>query len=213
MNKISSIIVGVLAVAALIVGVVAYNKTPTTLIGSAGAPGIQGPRGEQGVPGRDGKDGVTKVITQVVKEPMTLGALSSPDIPSPYISVGGLATYSYKSSLITASTTACVIQGPAATTSIEYSGVQITTATSTATTWTFAQSTDRWLGSTTPIVASFPLASGAQGSFAFHASTTQSVASGGILAPSNWLVWTVAGTSISDSTKLNGTCSAQLKVL
>lgn len=209
MNKITNIIIGTVAVVALVLGGIEVTKTPDKTLGAQGATGPQGPRGEQGIQGPVGPRGPQGPAG--VSAPK-LGALSGPDLPYPYIGVGGVQTYSAKTALITASTTVCAIQGPSSTSSIEYSGVQITTATSTATTWTFAQSTDRFLGSTTPIVASFPLASGAQGSFAFHASTTQSVATGGILSPNSWVVWTVAGTSISDATKLNGTCSAQFKV-
>jgi len=112
MNKVTSLIVGVLATGALIVGVVAYNKTPSVIVG---AKGEQGPRGEQGPAGRDGKDGVTKVVTQVVEKPasQTLGAVSTLDgVSNPYVKINNLEIYNYYQPMIATSSVLCSIQNP-----------------------------------------------------------------------------------------------------
>lgn len=112
MNKVTSLIVGVLATVALIVGVVAYNKTPSVLVG---AKGEQGPRGEQGPAGRDGKDGVTKVVTQVVEKPasQTLGAVSTLDgIFYPYVKIADSREYYWNTAFSATSSVVCSIQNP-----------------------------------------------------------------------------------------------------
>ena len=210
-NKITSLAIGAVAVLALIFGATSYFGTPEVqsvpqvVKGPQGERGPAGPQGPVGPVGPRGPAGTSEKV----------GALTGPDIPYPYISVGGVATYFSRGALQTATTTPCAIATPPATSTLMYSGVNITTATSTATTWTVAWSTSPYLGSTTPLAAAFSLASGAQGSFDVVASSTATAANsvGGILPPNSYLVWTVAGTRPADSTKLNGTCQAEFRAI
>ena len=150
--------------------------------------------------------GTTKVIEQ------KLGAVSGPDMPFPYISVGGLAEYSSRISTTGASTTPCAIQSPASTSTLVFTALQITTASSTATTWTAATSTTAF-ATTSPIVPNFSLGSGAQGSFVAATSTSVANASGPTMAPNTWVVWGLAGIGNLTSDKLVGSCSAKFRVL
>ena len=88
-------------------------------------PGSVGPQGPQGPSGQ------------------TVGALSSPDIASPYFSFGGVRSWGYSMPFQDATSTICTFQSPAATSSLEFASIEITTATSTASFFEIAQSRDR----------------------------------------------------------------------
>lgn len=153
--------------------------------------------------------GGTRVIEN--KNP---GALTGPDISSPYLSVGGVREEYRHQTLATATTTPCAIQSPAATSTLNYAALRIDTATSTATTWTLAKATSAY--ATTTKLAGFSLGSGAFGTM--NASTTPSTSTTiiddtNVIAPNTYLVWGVAGTIISDATKLNGVCQAKFTVI
>jgi hypothetical protein len=72
---------------------------------------------------------------QVPQDHKPLGALSSPDIASPYLAWGGVRTWNQRTDgMNAASTTNCSIQAPAATSSIRVAGARYTTSTTTAST-------------------------------------------------------------------------------
>ena len=201
MNTTLNKVIGIVATIALIVGVVAYNKAPKTIVG---AQGPQGPKGEsvRGPQGPAGKDGVTTVVTK-------LGAVASPDIPSPYISWGGVAEYRAFAALKTATTTPCAIQTPAATSTFSFASFKVTTGTSTdATIWTIATSTTAF--ATTTLVGTFSLPAGATGEFAATSGATLITAP---LLPNSWVVFGVAGTKPAGSSTLLGTCSAGFRLI
>ncbi len=132
----------------------------------------------------------------------TLGSVSSPDIMSPYFSVGGVYQWKNARTLGTATTTMCSVQSPSATSTLDSARLQITTGTSTATIFTVATSTTAF--ATTTALNRFSLASAAQGSFALMSTTSDAYR---IMSPNTWVVWSVEGTVISDATKLLGTCN------
>ena len=141
------------------------------------------------------------------KEP-NVSAVASPDVMSPWIRVGGVTRY-YARTTLNASTTACAIQAPVATSTLVQASVMVTTASSTATTWTFAKATTAF--ATTTYLDSFSLASGIQGVMASSATTT-GLDIKQTMAPNTYFVVGVAGTVIADSTKLNGFCQAEFLV-
>lgn len=149
--------------------------------------------------------GTTTVVQQAPKS----GALTSPDISSPYISVNGLVEYSTEVPLTVNNTTACVIQSPSSTSTLAFTNVQISTASSTQTIWTAATSTVP-TATTSPIVPNFTLASGALGSFGAATGTASGVKT--LMSPNTYVVWSYAGSATGDSTKLNGTCNAKFIV-
>lgn len=206
MNTTTNKIIGVVAALALIIGVVAYNKTPKTIVGSSGS---QGPKGEQGVAGPQGPQGDRGPIGPAgASAPRILGSATGPEISSPYITVGGLTTYYGRQTLRPATTTPCALQGPASTSTLEIAQFQVTTGTSTATTWTIAQATTAF--ATTTSVGSFTVASGAQVS----TSTIPSTLPGFVVSPNAYIVFGLAGiggNSIPGSA-VAGTCSAEFIV-
>lgn len=137
------------------------------------------------------------------------GAVSSPDILSPYISVGGMKEFSQNRSFATATNTPCAIQSPAATSTLKVAQAMITVASSTATTWRLSTSTTPY--ATTTSYDYFALASGVQGSFTLNGSTS-TTATYMIVPPNTWFVWSVEGTAIGDATKLLGFCDAKFTV-
>lgn len=142
------------------------------------------------------------------------GALSGPDISSPYLQWGGVSTWRGSTALATATTTPCAIQSPAATSTLVRTQVRITTATSTATIWTVAKSATPF-ATTTALQQDTTLASGIFGTMTHFASSTLGVGTTlaldmkDVIAPNTYIVWGVAGTVIADSTKLNGVCEAE----
>ena len=91
-------------------------------------PGVPGLPGSDGRNGRDGQD--------------ALGALSGPDIPYPYLSVGGGPVYQGKVAFSTGTTTVCSIQGPAADFRIlSFNAYSRTGSTTETMDWSIATST------------------------------------------------------------------------
>ena len=96
---------------------------PQGATGPQGVRGLQGPQGPQGPRGADAPASGSKIV----------GGLSSPDISSPYFSVGGV--YEWKAqtaNLIQASTTLCAIQSPAATSTLGRAVIRLVNATTSA---------------------------------------------------------------------------------
>lgn len=213
MNTKSNIITGVIATIALVIGVIAFNKTPDRIVGQVGAQGpagqtVVGPKGDkgdQGAPGRDGKDAVATRV---------LGSATSPDISSPYLQWGGVYTYQGAAALKTATTTPCAIQAPSASSTLVFATFKITTGTSTdATTWTIATSTTAFSTTTGAVLLNtYPLAAGATGEFASLPVPTGGKMTSPIL-PNAWVVFGVAGTIPGGSSTLLGTCSAGFRVI
>lgn len=210
MNKTTNIVIGVVAAIALIFGVVAFNKIPATIVGSVGPKGesIVGP---QGPAGRDGKDGVTKVITEVVNQPVprVLGALTGPEIPSDYVTFGGLRHEYRVGTLRAATTTPCALMSPPATSTLLVGTLQVLVGTSTATTWSIAKATTAF--ATTTNFATVPVASGQVGT-----STVPVLANGaGVFAPSTFLVFGLQGFNLNTTPGINftGSCQAEFVVL
>lgn len=156
--------------------------------------------------------GGTKTETVVREVVEKVGALAGPDIASPYLRWGDLATYRTKLALNTATNTPCAIQSPAATSTFVSTTLRINVGSSTATTWFASKGTSAY--ATTTNLGQFALGSGAQGTLYVATSTAQvagvvmTVDSAAVFAPNTWIVWTVAGTAISDSSKFTGTCQA-----
>lgn len=143
-----------------------------------------------------------------------LGALSGPDLPYDHISVGGVARYSLRRELATATTTPCRIQAPSSTSTLVSTSLMITTATSTQTLWTAATTTNALAFATTTKLNDYILLSGTQGSFLKNATSSSTTDGKGLMMePNAWVVWGVQGTAISDATKLNGFCSAEFIAL
>lgn len=143
-----------------------------------------------------------------------LGSASSPSVVSGCMDVNGVKTCSFGQVLRTATNTPCIIKSPAATSTLVRSGVRIATATSTATNWHASKGTGTSEATTTANqIASIALSSGVQGTMFTAPATGETTDTVEIFAPNQLLVWTVAGTVIADSTKLNGQCTAVFQTI
>ena len=106
-----------------------------------------------------------------------LGALSSPDIQSSYLSVNGVSRWYESRSLNQASTTICAMKSPTATSTLVSGSVKLTTGTTTAIALELAKSTS--FAATTTRISYAVLGAGEQVTLtAFVASTTAAVNSG-----------------------------------
>ena len=142
-----------------------------------------------------------------------VGAVSGPDLYSPYFSVDGVR-HEYRSSPIrTATTTPCAFKSPEATSTLLSASLQVNVASSTATVWTVAKATSPF--ATTTAINSFTLASALRGTFVQLATTSPGAADASVstIAPNTYIVWGLAGIGTSyDSTKLTGQCVAEFIV-
>lgn len=218
MNKITSFIVGSIAVLSLIVGVGAYNKHIPAQLGAQGAQGEKGATGARGPAGSEGARGATGAQGPAGVSAPRLGSLTSPDITSPYMSVNGITSWYARIDLtnaVAATTSPCFIQTPNATTTLENSDLNVKTSSTTATTWFLVNASTRtvFVGATTSVASSFSLASGAVGSFTYSATSTNAngIADHGIFAPNTYLAWYMIGSAAADTTKFNGTCQAKFR--
>jgi hypothetical protein len=123
----------------------------------------------------------------------TLGAVSSPDVPSPYLSWGGVRQHAENKGLTTATTTVCAIKSPAATSSLSFAGLELVTSSTTASTITFAKDSDG-NGSSTPL-QSYSVSAGAQAALTLPATTTTAGIANLVFAPSTFFTVTMAGSA------------------
>ena len=101
----------------------------------------------------------------------TFGALSSPIIPSRYLEVGGVRHYYFRDgNLNQASTTVCSFYTPAATTTLVFASIRLTTGTSTTPQWEIGKGTT--MDATTTSFGTFSLSASDRGTMV--ASTTSS---------------------------------------
>jgi hypothetical protein len=135
----------------------------------------------------------------------SLGAVVGPDLFVACTSQNGLSVCKYKKALTLATTTPCAIKSPAATSTLVRSSVQINTASSTATTWTFAKASTAY--ATTTYLDSFSLGSGARGTLVSSATTTGADIKQ-VIAPNTYFVVSKAGDTPA-GTGLAGSCTAE----
>ena len=147
-----------------------------------------------------------------------LGALSGPDIQSPYLSIGGVRHEYRSKALATGTTTVCSLQAPAATSTLIRSALRVGTATTSATTWTVAKNTTGG-SATTTLINTISLAGASQGTLI--ASTTQTIVGALssdpviVFAPNSYLVWGVAGVihNAVGTIDFGGSCQAEFVVI
>lgn len=170
-----------------------------------------------------------KPLPPIEQKPVNVGALSGPDIPYNYLSVGGVQTYSLRSEFTATSSVPWSLENPAAaTTSIESVSCRMTaTGLSGAQAFYVGTSSTRYGSSTPSLMANVTVASG--GTFAKlfvpggNATTTRADtlwlsnvdgSSNAILGPSEYLTLRIAtGTAGTFSSYWTGSCSAVLRVL
>lgn len=147
------------------------------------------------------------VPRQVVNQVSQLGAVSSPNINSPYFSFGGVRYWgAHTESLNQATTTVCALQSPAATSTLQYGGLTITYATSSAVVLRLSKAST--YNSTTTSLASSPLAAGARGTI-IASSTGLGVNLDGtnVFSPNQWFIGSIEGGQIGVASP-TGICQA-----
>lgn len=156
-------------------------------------------------------------ITEVVREP--LGAVSGPDISSPYLTVNGQRRWFFRDGFKLGTSTPCAFQSPGATSSLVFFGMNQTTATSVAVTWTVATSTHS--NGTTSRLYEKTWAANNLFSIAQTGSTTAAGQQSLVLGPTDWVVYQgrvsqageSGGGAALSTTSLNplrGTCTAEM---
>jgi hypothetical protein len=123
----------------------------------------------------------------------SVGAVSGPMMPFDHIQWGlgyGIRIYPTAIGLTTASTTVCAIQSPAATSTLQSAGILLTTASTSATTWSLGIASTAY-ATTTQIGSDYVVSASAQAFI--NASTTPSAGGVEVIAPNQYLVWSETG--------------------
>lgn len=147
--------------------------------------------------------------------PAPIGAQSEQVTEGGCFFLNGLHKCVVRQPLKTATTTACAIKSPAATSTLAFTRVTVDTATSTATKWVATQAATAFATTTAISSLEFQIASGAQGTALVTATTSSAVLPGTnafVFAPNTWLVWGVQGVSnitSGNSALLAGSCHAE----
>jgi len=130
--------------------------------------------------------GVVLGAGYVVSQPeQQLGAISSPDILSPYFSYGGVRHWAGSTdSLAQATTTVCAIQSPAATSTLEFASVKLSVSSSTASIVHIAKASTAY--ATTTLLGLAAVSANAQDTVI--ASTSPAAGEATIFAPNTYLV-------------------------
>jgi len=150
---------------------------------------------------------LTLMPQKVINSVQTLGAVSSPDIMSPYFSFGGVRQWAaHTESLGQATTTVCALQSPAATSTLLTASIRYSVSSTTASTVTMAKATTAY--ATTTLIGGGSLAANAQGTFNATTTLAQATSLDGVMvfAPSAYLVVGMAGGTGTFSP--TGTCQA-----
>lgn len=122
-----------------------------------------------------------------------LGSVTNPDIPSPYLSFGGVRRWAGSTTnLNQATTTVCAIQAPVATSTLVSGGIRFAVSSTTASTVTIAKATTAFATST--LLNTVSVGANAQATV-LAASTTLSALeqTNRTFAPNEWLVVGMAG--------------------
>lgn len=121
----------------------------------------------------------------------SLGAVASPDIPSPWLKWGGVTKYNgHDADLTQASTTICAIQAPTATSSLTHAAVQLSVSSTSASSLVIAKS-DTAFATTTQIGTNYAIGAGAQ--VTVVASSTPAAGNATLFSPNQWLVVSMQG--------------------
>lgn len=130
------------------------------------------------------------------------GALAGPDIASPYLKWGGVATYNASQFMKTATTTLCSMQNPyAATSSLLSFSMQINTPTSTAAVIDVATSTSAFATTTAGnLLSAQSVGSNARATFTFDP-----VSNNNIVGPGQYVLAKTEGPGVGGYT-YGGTC-------
>jgi hypothetical protein len=133
--------------------------------------------------------GGTQVVKDTVHEvEVKTGSVASPEIQSPYVSVGGQRMWRQKADISTGTTTICAIQAPAGTSSLRYYALSETVSSTTASVITIAKATTAF-ATTTLLGSQITVAANAQTTIVGSTTAAQQTAGADVFAPNTWLVF------------------------
>lgn len=130
-------------------------------------------------------------ILAITKEPVQIdvpkGAVSGPDISSPYFSYGGARHWGAKTDTLTqGTTTVCAIQAPASTSTLTFASIQLSVSSSTQSRVVIAKATTPY--ATTTVLGSAVFAANAQGTLIATSTPVDALNEDKTFAPNTWLV-------------------------
>lgn len=177
MNNKSNIVIGAIAVIALLVGGLAYHKAPLQVSGKAGQVGIQGPKGDRGPAGLQGETGAQGIKGADGQSGHVFGATATLDnVDNPFVSIGGVKTYYYSRPMTATSSIICSIQNPfnATSTVLTYGAYARASTFVAAETMSLSTSTSAFASSTQNYVLDFSAPAGQGFAFAWNLLATTS---------------------------------------
>lgn len=149
----------------------------------------------------------TTVIDPNTGKEVKVGALTGPDIPSPYLQWGGVRSWQGRMTLTQATTTVCAIQSPASTSTLQNFSVKVDFASSTATVWDIAKASTAF-ATTTAIGSAYGIVASSGGFI--NASTSPAAGAATVFGPSQYVVVGVRHAVVGAGTLFvpTGTCQA-----
>lgn len=152
--------------------------------------------------------------TQVIEKTFQAGAVSSPDIISPYISYGGVRQWAYSMEIRQATSTLCSFLSPSSTSTLEHLSAKFDTTASYAT--SYAWGNDPTAFSTTTIIVA-PYGAAAGGKLEIIASTTKVTAftQNGVVSPNTYINLKLSTSTAGASATFApvGTCKVMFREL
>lgn len=148
-------------------------------------------------------------VQKVINQTTQLGAVSSPDMASPYFSFGGVRRWATSAGFTPASQTLCAMHAPAATSTIISASVRFDTTIATGAS-SYELGWGATSGATTTVLARTLMASGRQ-TKELVATTSISgtpVLTDNVVAPSTWINFNIASGTPSASFAPTGRCEA-----
>ncbi len=145
----------------------------------------------------------TPTAQEVAQELKALGAVSNPDIQSPYFSFGGVRYWGQRGTS-NASTTPCAIQSPAATSTLVYASFSVASTSATATYLEFGKDTTAY--STTTSLGIVSIGANVKGTAVASSTANWANVDGStVFTPNTYLVAKVMNAAYA---QLSGTCQA-----
>lgn len=139
--------------------------------------------------------GTKEVRTIVDRSPSEAGAVSSYNFPSRFLSFGGVREWAWSATLPTqATTTICAFQSPAASSTLDFASLNLSSLSVAETVVTLGKATTAF-ATTTLIGNQITVAANAATTIVASTTAAQNIANAHIFAPNSWLVFGVQGTT------------------
>lgn len=128
--------------------------------------------------------GVSIIAPRGVTTVNTLGAVTSPDINSPYFSFGGVREWAGFTQTFAAASTTCSLQSPAATSTLVFGSFRVASTSATAALIEMGKSVSP--NATTTLLGQATLAANAQGTMIASTSLSSGIDGAAVFAPNTY---------------------------